>query len=185
MEAKPINKQLFKNKYQMPNVDELIDGVSQIVTENKSGTLYFAVLDLKYAYSQLKLAADSAKQCNFKIVGGKATGTYLFLTGFYGLADMRAEFQKAMDRNINHAKNTFCFLDDILIVSKGNEIEHGKLVETVLKKLDDENLALKISKCEFFKQQVNWLGHHLSELGVSPKFTKNRSNPKFKPTKIA
>ena len=61
LDAKPINRQLFKNKYQMPNVDELIDGVSQIVTENKSGTLYFTVLDLKYAYSQLKLAADTAK----------------------------------------------------------------------------------------------------------------------------
>ena len=116
MDAKPINRQLFKNKYQMPNVDELIDGVSQIVTENKKGTLYFSVLDLKYAYSQLKLAADTARQCNFNIVGGKATGTYRFLTGFYGLADMPAEFQKAMDRTINHAKNTFCFLDDILIV---------------------------------------------------------------------
>ena len=29
MEAKPINRQLFKNKYQMPNVDELIDGVAK------------------------------------------------------------------------------------------------------------------------------------------------------------
>ena len=54
----------------------------------------------------------------------KTTGTYRFLTGFYGLGDMPAEFQKAMDRTINHAKNTFCFLDDILIVSKGSEIEH-------------------------------------------------------------
>ena len=43
----------------MPNVDELIDGVSQINTENKEGRLYFTVLNLKYAYSQLKLAADS------------------------------------------------------------------------------------------------------------------------------
>ena len=129
MDAKPINRQLFKNKYQMPNVDELIDGVSQIVTENKKGTLYFSVLDLKYAYSQLKLAADTARQCNFNIVGGKATGTYRFLRGFYGLADMPAEFQKAMDRTINHAKNTFCFLDDIVIVSKGSEIEHGNLVK--------------------------------------------------------
>ena len=108
----------------MPNVDELIDGVSQIVTENKNSTLYFTVLDLKYAYSQIKLTADTAKECNFNIVGGKATGTYSFLTGFYGLADMPAEFKKAMDRNINHAKNTFCVLDDILIVSEGNEIEH-------------------------------------------------------------
>ena len=102
------------------------------------------MLDLKYAYSQLKLAADTARQCNFNLVGGKATGTYRFLTGFYGLADMPAEFQKAMDRTINHAKNTFCFLDDILIVSKGSEIEHANLVEAVFKKLDAENLALKL-----------------------------------------
>ena len=183
VDSKPINRQLFKNKYQMPNVDELINGVSQIVTEHKSGTLYFTVLDLKYAYSQLKLAADTAKQCNFNIVGGKATGTYGFLTGFYGLADMPAEFQKAMDRTIKHAKNTFCFLNDILIVSKGNEMEHGTLVESVLKKLDDENLALKISKCEFFKQQVNWLGHHLSESGVSPKFTKTEAITILNPPK--
>ena len=71
MDAKPINRQLFKNKYQMPNVDELIDGVSQFETENKKGTLYFLVLDLKCAYSQLKLAADTARHCNFNIVGGK------------------------------------------------------------------------------------------------------------------
>ena len=47
LDAKPIKRQLFKNKYQMPNVDELIDGVSQIVAENKGGTLYFTVLDSK------------------------------------------------------------------------------------------------------------------------------------------
>ena len=70
LDAKPINRQLFKNKNQMPNVDELKDGVSQIITENKEGTLYFSALDLKYAYSQLKLAADAAKQCNFNIVEG-------------------------------------------------------------------------------------------------------------------
>ena len=68
----------------MPNVDEFIDGVSQIITEGKEGTLYFTVLDLKYAYSQLKLAADAAKHCNFNIVVGKVTGTYRFLKGFYG-----------------------------------------------------------------------------------------------------
>ena len=183
MDAKPINRQLFKNKYQMPNVDELIDGVSQIVTENKKGTLYFSVLDLKYAYSQLKLAADTARQYNFNIVGGKATGTYSLLTGFYGLVDMPAEFQKAMDRTINHAKNTFCFLDDILIVSKGSEIEHGNLVGAVLKKLDAENLALKLSKCEFFKQEVNVLGHHLSEAGVRPKITKTEAVVNLNPPK--
>ena len=81
----------------MPNIDKILDGVSQIVTENKEGTLYFTLLDLKYAYSQLKLAEDTAKQCNFNIVGGKATGKYRFLMGFYTLKGIPAEIQKAMD----------------------------------------------------------------------------------------
>ena len=105
-------------------------------------------------------------------------------TGFYGLADMPAEFQKAMDRTINHSKNTFCFLDDILIVSKGSEIEHGNLVEAVLKKLDEENLALKLSKYEFFKQEVNWLGHQFSEAGVRPKITKTEAVVNLNPPKL-
>ena len=66
----------------MPKVDELIVGVSQIITATAEGILYFTVLDLKYAYSQIRFTADTAKQCNFNIVGGQATGTYRLLTGF-------------------------------------------------------------------------------------------------------
>ena len=129
------------------------------------------------------MTAETAKRCNFKIIGGQTTGTYLFLTGFYGLADMPAEFQKAMDRTINHAKNTFCFLDDILIVSKGSEQEHEKLVLNVLEKLE-ENLALKLSKCEFFQTEVNWLGHKLSPEGITPKITKTVAILQLRPPKL-
>ena len=176
LDAEPINRQLFKNKYQMPNVDELLGWVSQIDTANTNVTLHFSVLDLKYAYSQLKLTAETAKQCNFNIKGGQATGTYRFLTELYGLADM-----PAMDRTLNHAKITFCFLDDLLIVSKGSEHEHEKLIKNVLEKLDKENLALKLSKCEFFQNEVNWLGHKLSLDGISPKITKKEAILKLSP----
>ena len=53
----------------MANVEELLDGVSQIVTAKAVCTLNFTVLDLKHAYSQLKLTAGTANQCNFSIVG--------------------------------------------------------------------------------------------------------------------
>ena len=55
----------------MPNVEELLDGFSQIVTAQAADTLFFTVLDLKYAYSQLKLTSETAKQGNFNIVGGR------------------------------------------------------------------------------------------------------------------
>ena len=136
---------------------------------------------MKYAYSQLKLTAETAKQCNFNIIGGQATGTYRFLTGFYGLADKLAEFQKSMDRTLNHAENTFCFLDDILIVSKESEQEHEKLIMNVLEKLEKENSALKLSKCELFQQEVNWLVHKLSLEGISPKIIKTEAILKLSP----
>ena len=68
-------------------------------------------------------------------------------------------------------------------MSKGSEIEYGTLVVTVLKKLAAEKLALKISKCEFFKQEVNWLGHHLSEAGVRIKINKTEAVVNLNPPK--
>ena len=88
---------------------------------------------------------------------------------------MPAEFQKAIDRTLNHAKNIFCLLDDILIVSKGEKKEHKTLVINVLKKLDDENLALKLAKCQFFQTENNSLGHKLTPSGITPKFTKTEA----------
>ena len=64
------NRHLLKNNYRMPNLHKLLDGVSQIASAKAVGTLYFTVLDLKDAYSQLKLTAAKAKQPNFNIVGG-------------------------------------------------------------------------------------------------------------------
>ena len=68
---------------------------------------------MKYAYGQLKLNTELAKHCNFQIIGGRATGTYRFITGFYGLTVMPTEFQKLIDSILEKAQNTFAFIDDI------------------------------------------------------------------------
>ena len=49
LDAKTINRQLYKNKYQKPNMEELPERVSQIVTAQAAGTLFFTLLDLRYA----------------------------------------------------------------------------------------------------------------------------------------
>ena len=53
----------------------------------------------------------------------------------------------------------------------------------VLEKLDRENLALKLSKCEFFQNEVNWLGHKLLSEGISSKLTKTEAILKLSPPK--
>ena len=153
----------------MPNIEMLIDTISQHHTDTQNGQqAYFTTLDLKYAYSQLKLHQDTANHCNFNIICGESTGTYRFKTGFYGLTDMPAEFQKAMDYTLIGLQNTYCFLDDIIIVSTGTEADHLAYVFKCLKKLDDDNLRINLQKCHFAKTEIEWLGYKFTQTGISP-----------------
>ena len=106
------------------------------------------------------------------MVGGDATGTYRFLTGFYGLTDMPAEFQKAIDCTLIGLKNTFAFLDDILIVSRGTKEEHLRLVYKCLKRLNEENLAITLRKCKFAQNSIEWVGFQIDGNGAVPLFNK-------------
>ena len=99
----------------MPNIDTLIESISQQITAPASQkTPYFSKFESKYAFSQLTLDSNTWNHCNFNITCGNTTSTYRFQTEFYGLADMPAEFQKAMDKTLIGLKNNYCFLDDIL-----------------------------------------------------------------------
>ena len=123
----------------MPNIECLIDSSSQDITNNTAdGQAWSTTIDLKYAYSQTPLHPDTAKHCNFNLVSGEARRTYRFQTGFYGLTDMPAEFQKALDSTLVGLTNTHCFLDDIIIFSNGSQSEHLELVHKCLEKLDQE-----------------------------------------------
>ena len=97
LNAKPMNAQIWQNKYQMPNMHELIDSAAQVITRDTPGKVYFTSLDIKYAFSQLPFSDLTRSHCNFSILCGEATGTYRFKTGFYGLTDMLTELQKAMN----------------------------------------------------------------------------------------
>ena len=59
---------------------------------------------------------------------------------------MPAEFQKAIDLTRNIEKDTFAFLDDILIISHGTKEQHIDKLTKVLNKLDAENIAISVDK---------------------------------------
>ena len=81
---------------------------------------------------------------------------------------MPAEFQKAANCTLACFTNTFCFLDDILIVSTGRIEDHLDFVQKCLKKLDQENLQINLAKCHFAKDKNQWLGHIINETEIKP-----------------
>ena len=169
LHSKVLNKAIHKNKYQMPNIDMLIDTISQHLTNTQNGQqAYFTTLDLKYVYSKLKLHPDTSKHCNFNIICRESTGTYRFKIGCYGLTDMPADFQQAMDYTLLGLRNTYCFLDDIIIFSTGTEADHLAYVFKCLRKLDDDNLRITFRNAILQKLKMNGLAISLHKLEIHP-----------------
>ena len=91
-ESRELNKQVHKNKYQIPNIEELLDGISRIIGKRKYGEVYFTTLGLTYLYGQVDLETKTSEHCNFSLVGGKSTGFFSFQNG---LTTTPAEVQKS------------------------------------------------------------------------------------------
>ena len=96
------------------------------------------------------------------------TGTYRFKTGFYGLTDMSAEFQKAIDCMLAGLNKTICFLNDDLIMSRGRIEHHLDLVQIYLMKLDLKNLRINLAKSHFAKNESKWIGQRITRSGITP-----------------
>jgi hypothetical protein len=82
---------------------------------------------------------------------------------FFGMTNALAIFQCTMDRIFVVLKNKypgciFVYMDDILIMTPDDEELHAEIVNTVLDMLAVEDFFLKLSKCSFHQQTVDYLG---------------------------
>ena len=59
------------------------------------------------------------------------------------------------------------YLDNIMIYSK-TEWDHLNHIKLVFDQLGTANIELKMSKCDFFKSKIHYLGHLISQNGISP-----------------
>jgi hypothetical protein len=92
-------------------------------------------------------------------------GLYEFIVMSFGLTNAQAYF---MNKVFMEYLDRFVvvFIDDILIYSK-SESDHEVHLRLVLQKLRDNQLYAKYSKCEFWIDEVSFLGHIISNGGIS------------------
>jgi hypothetical protein len=86
----------------------------------------------------------------------------------FGLTNVSAYFMYLMNSVFMPELDKFMvvFIDDILVYSK-NEAEHTKHLHTLLQRLRDHQLYVKLSKCDFWLREIKFLGHTISQDGVS------------------
>ncbi|GJV76831.1 putative reverse transcriptase domain-containing protein [Tanacetum coccineum] len=85
----------------------------------------------------------------------------------FGLTNALTVFMDLMNRVCKPYLDKFVivFIDDILVYSK-SEKEHEVHLRLVLELLKKENLNAKFSKCEFWLQEVQFLGHVVNHNGI-------------------
>jgi len=156
IDYRALNKQTVKNTYPLPRIDELLDRLHNAKV--------FSKLDLRSGYHQIKIHEDDVQKTAFRT----RYGLYEFLVLPFGLTNAPATFMCLMNDVFKEELDSIViiYLDDILIFSE-NEEQHKIDLERVLRKLEQNKLYAKLFKCEFFKSEVTFLGHIISEKGIA------------------
>jgi hypothetical protein len=151
-----LNKVTVKNKYPLPRIDDLFDQLK--------GACVFSKIDLRSGYHQLKIRATDIPKTAFIT----RYGLYEYTVISFGLTNAPTYFMYLMNKVFMEYLDKFVvvFIDDILLFFK-NEEEHDEHLHLVLQKLRENQLYAKLSKCEFWLKKVSFLGHIISEGGIS------------------
>ncbi|GKF06924.1 putative reverse transcriptase domain-containing protein, partial [Tanacetum coccineum] len=139
IDYRELNKLTVKIRYPLPRIDDLFDQLQ--------GSSVYSKIDLRSGYHQLR--------------------DYEFQVMPFGLTNAPAVFMDLMNRVCKPYLDKFVivFIDDILIYSKtkGEHSEHLKIILDLLKK---EKLYAKFSKCDFWLESIQFLGHVINREGV-------------------
>ena len=152
-----LNNRTIKDAYSLPKIESILDSLI--------GAQIFSTLDLKAGYWQVEMAEECKAYTAFTC---GPLGFYECDTMPFGATNAPATFQRLMHDCLGDLNMNWCivYLDDIIIFSDIKE-EHLKRLEAVFQKLSAAGLKLKPSKCFFFREEIEYLGHVVSGKGVA------------------
>jgi hypothetical protein len=156
IDYRALNAVTIKNKYPLPRIDDLMDQLRQ--------AKFFSKIDLRSGYHQMKIRPEDIHKTAFVT----RYGQYEYIVVPFGLTNAPAYFMNMMNKVFMDEldKCVVVFIDDILIFSKTAE-EHEEHLKIVLGKLRQHQLYAKFSKCEFWMEEVAFLGDVLLANGVA------------------
>ncbi|XP_052726175.1 uncharacterized protein LOC128194658 [Vigna angularis] len=128
------------------------------------GASVFSKIDLRSGYHQIRVKEEDIQKTTFR----SRYGHYEYVVVPFGVTNAPAVFMDYMNRIFRPYLDKFMvvFIDDILIYSKSCE-EHEEHLRLVLGVLRNKELYAKLSKCEFWMKEVQFLGHVVSAGGIS------------------
>ncbi|GBG77580.1 hypothetical protein CBR_g24027 [Chara braunii] len=157
IDYRKLNAQTVKNVSPLPRIDDLL--------EQLGGATYFSKLDLKSGYHQIEIQPQDRYKNTFKTWYGH----FEWVVMPFGLTNAPTTFQAAMTMEFQNLldRSVLIYLDDILVYSRTLN-EHFLHLRVVLDRLRAAKYKANRDKCEFAKQEFEYLGHYVTPKGIHP-----------------
>ena len=138
-----------KDSHPLPRICETL--------ESLTGAAHFSMFDMNSRFWQVPMDEESKQYTAFTL---GSMGLYECETMPFWLCNAPPTFQRLMQNCLGELNLTYCliYLDDV----------HLRRMRVVFNRLHEHRLKLKLSKCEVFKLKINYLAHHVSQIGVLP-----------------
>ena len=150
-----VNSVTKTDTYPIPRIDDCIDkvGNSKIVSK----------FDLLKGFWQVPLT-DRAKEISAFVT---PDGLFQYKVMPFGMKNSPATFQRLINQVTSEIQGCDAYIDDVIVYSQTWE-EHFDIMRQLFQKLSEANLTINLSKCEFGKATVTFLGHVVGEGLVKP-----------------
>ena len=169
IDFRKVNEVTENDRYPLPVLKDLLMSLGK-------GNKMFSSLDLLSGYWQVPMAPESREVTAFST----PQGHYEWLRMPFGLKSAPITFQRMINTLFADllGKHVYAFLDDIIISSENWE-SHIKTLEEVLLRLKEAGLKAKLTKCEFLKRKITFLGHEVDGDGIHTMSDKVKAVQKF------
>ena len=155
-----LNEVTIKDAYPLPRIDESLSRLGKVKI--------YTSIDLAWAFWQIPVRKADRQKTAFAC----ELGLFEWRRMPFGMCNASATFQRAIARALQRIVNregsmVMAYIDDIVIATETIE-DHMDRLREVFQCLREAGFKMRVSKCDFGKSEIKYLGRVVSADGIKP-----------------
>jgi len=143
-----LNEWTIKNNYPLPLISDILENIGM--------KKMFTKMDLRWGYNNVRIKKGDEWKAEFTTL----ERSFEPMVMLFGLTNSPATFQAMMNKLLRDLINTgkvAVFINNIIVGTETEE-EHNELVAEVIRRLEENDLYVKLEKCKWKVKEVELLG---------------------------
>jgi len=142
-----LNKWTIKNNYLLSLISDVLENIRM--------KKFFMKMDLRWGYNNMRIKEGDEWKAAFTML----EGSFEPMVMFFELTNLPATFQAMMNELLRDLINTgkvAAFIDNVIVGTETEE-EHDEIVVEIIRRLEKNDLYVKLEKCKWKVKEVGFL----------------------------